>query len=154
MLSANRYALTRPWKDACPEPPMPPVCAKSLQSCPTLSSPMDCSPPGSSVMGFSRQDTEVGCHAFFQGIILTQGLNPSLLHLLHWQVGSLPLASTTWEAPTPPRNIKKHLTLKLCWLGTSLRPKAFHMCINMLNLCNDSMRQCLLSPLYRHREAK
>ena len=27
------------------------VCAKSLQSCPTLREPMDCSPPGSSVHG-------------------------------------------------------------------------------------------------------
>ena len=27
------------------------VCAKSLQSCPTLCSPMDCSPPGSFVHG-------------------------------------------------------------------------------------------------------
>ena len=27
------------------------VCAKSLQSCPTLCNPMDCSPPGSSVYG-------------------------------------------------------------------------------------------------------
>ena len=26
------------------------------QSCPTLSDPMDCSPPGSSVHGFSRQE--------------------------------------------------------------------------------------------------
>ena len=30
--------------------------AKSLQSCPTLCDPMDCSPPGSSVHGFSRQE--------------------------------------------------------------------------------------------------
>ena len=89
MLSANRYALTRPWKDACPETPMPPVCAKSLQSCPTLSNPMDCSPPGSSVMGFSRQDTKVGCHALLHRIFLTQGSNPRLLCLLHWQSGSL-----------------------------------------------------------------
>ena len=153
MLSANRYALTRPWKDACPEPSFP-VCAKSLQSCPTLSSPMDCSHQAPLSWDSPGKNTEVGCHAFFQGIILTQGLNPSLLHLLHWQAGSLPLASTTWEAPTPPRNIKKHFTLKLCWLGTRLCPKAFHVCINMLNLCNDSVRQCLLSPLYRHREAK
>ena len=28
-----------------------PVCAQSLESCPTLSDPMDCSPPGSSVHG-------------------------------------------------------------------------------------------------------
>ena len=27
------------------------MCAKSLQSCPTLYDPMDCSPPGSSVHG-------------------------------------------------------------------------------------------------------
>ena len=27
-----------------------------------------------------------------QGIFPTQGSNPHLLHLLHWQVGSLPLA--------------------------------------------------------------
>ena len=33
----------------------------------------------------------MGCHFFLQGIFLTQGLNPHLLHLLHWQVDSLPL---------------------------------------------------------------
>ena len=32
------------------------VCFKSLQSCPTLCEPMDCSPPSSSVQGFSRQE--------------------------------------------------------------------------------------------------
>ena len=36
--------------------------------------------------------TGVGCHALLQGIFLTQGSNLSLLSLLHWQVGSLPLA--------------------------------------------------------------
>ena len=35
--------------------------------------------------------TGVGCHAFLQGIFLTQGLNPCLLCLLHGQAGSLPL---------------------------------------------------------------
>ena len=34
-------------------------------------------------MGFSRQDTGVGCHDLLQGIFPTQGSNPSLLHLLH-----------------------------------------------------------------------
>ena len=37
------------------------------------------------------------CHALFQGIFPTQGLNPRLLYLLYWQAGSLPLAPT-WEA--------------------------------------------------------
>ena len=52
-----------------------------------LCNPMDCSPPGSSV------------HEVFQARILewvatsySQGSNQHLLHLLYWQVGSLPLA--------------------------------------------------------------
>ena len=41
----------------------------------------------------------MGCHFLLQGIFLTQGSNPCLLHLLCWQVGSSPLgSSTTWEA--------------------------------------------------------
>ena len=32
------------------------MCAKLLQSCLTLCHPMDCIPPGSSVMGFSRKE--------------------------------------------------------------------------------------------------
>ena len=31
----------------------------------------------------------MGCHFLLQGIFLTQGSNPLLLGLLHWQVGSL-----------------------------------------------------------------
>ena len=57
------------------------VSAKSLQSCPTLCNPMDCSPPGSSVHGDSPgKKTRVGCHALLQGIFPTQGLNPGLPH--------------------------------------------------------------------------
>ena len=32
------------------------AAAKLLQSCPTLRDPMDCSPPGASVHGISRQE--------------------------------------------------------------------------------------------------
>ena len=38
------------------------------------------------------KNTGVGCHTLLLGIFLTQGCNPSLLCLLYWQVGSLPLA--------------------------------------------------------------
>ena len=38
------------------------------------------------------KNTGMGFHALLQGLFQTQGLNPSLLHLLHWQMGSLPLA--------------------------------------------------------------
>ena len=51
----------------------------SLQQCPTLCSPMDCGPPGSSVHRDSPgKNTGVSCHSILQGIFLTQGLN---LHL-------------------------------------------------------------------------
>ena len=38
------------------------------------------------------KNSGVGCHALLQGIFLTQESNLRLLHLLHWQAGSLPLA--------------------------------------------------------------
>ena len=40
---------------------------------------------------FPGKNTEVGCHALLQGIFQTHGSNLHLLHLLHWQAGSLPL---------------------------------------------------------------
>ena len=47
----------------------------------TLGDPMGCSPPGSSVHGDSPgKNTEEDCHALFQRIFLTQGLNLGLLH--------------------------------------------------------------------------
>ena len=41
---------------------------------------------------FPGKNTGVGCHFLLQGIFITQGLNPHLLRLLHWQVDSLPLS--------------------------------------------------------------
>ena len=65
--------------------------AKSLQLYLTLN-PMDCSLPGFSVHGDSpSKNTGMGCHVLLQGIFLTQGSNPCLLCLLHWQTDSLPL---------------------------------------------------------------
>ena len=40
----------------------------------------------------SGSKTGVGCHVTLQGIFLTQGSNPCLSCLLHWQAVSLPLA--------------------------------------------------------------
>ena len=42
----------------------------------------------------------MGCHALLQGIFSAQGLNPSLLSLLHWQGDSLPLV--------PPGQLADH----------------------------------------------
>ena len=40
---------------------------------------------------FSRQEYGAGCHFLLQGISPTQGSNPCLFRLLHWQADSLPL---------------------------------------------------------------
>ena len=60
--------------DAC-------VHAKSLQSGLTLCNLMGCNPAGSSVHGILRSRTlEWVCHSLLQGLFLTQGSNPGLLH--------------------------------------------------------------------------
>ena len=66
------------------------VCA---QSCLTLWDTMYCNPPGSSVHGDTLgKNIGVVCHALLQGILPTQGSNPSLLQLLHWQANFPPLS--------------------------------------------------------------
>ena len=70
------------------------VCAKSLQSCPTLCDPMDCSLPGYTVHGiFQARILEWVPVSFSRGSS-RQGSNLCLLYLLHWQAGSLPLVAT------------------------------------------------------------
>ena len=62
------------------------------QLCLTLCNPMDCSPSGSSAHGiFQARILEWVAISSSRGIFSTQGLNPCLLCLLHWQAGSLPL---------------------------------------------------------------
>ena len=51
------------------------------------------------------KNTGVGCHALLQGIFPTQGSNPHLLGLLHWQSGSLPLAP-------PGKPLSQYIPLK------------------------------------------
>ena len=52
------------------------------------------------------KNTRVGCHALLQGISPTQGLNPCLFRLLHWQAGSLPTAP-----PGKPFHILLHVVI-------------------------------------------
>ena len=49
----------------------------------------------------------VGGHALLQGVFPTQGSNPCLLHLLHWQAVSLPLA--------PPRKPYIYIYILAMW---------------------------------------
>ena len=75
----------------------PPVRAKSLQSCPTLCNPMDCSPPGSCLWNSPGKNSGVGCHVL-QGIFPTQGsslASPAL-------AGRFFTTNATWEALVSP----------------------------------------------------
>ena len=46
------------------------------------------------------KNTEVDCSALLQGIFPTQRLDLSLMRLLHWQTGSLPLEPPRKQVPT------------------------------------------------------
>ena len=61
--------------------------AKSLQLCPTLRDPMNCSLLGSSVHGILQA-------RILEYVVMpsSRGLKSHLLSVLHWQAGSLPLA--------------------------------------------------------------
>ena len=67
------------------------AAAKSLHLCPTLSDPVDCSPPGSSVHGIFQA-------GMLEWVAMHSSRGSSwprdrtcVSRLLHWQVGSLPL---------------------------------------------------------------
>ena len=70
------------------------VHAKQLQLCPILCKKQRSLEPTRLLCPWDSpgKNTGMGCHAPLQGIFLTQGLNLLLLWLLHWRVGSLPLA--------------------------------------------------------------
>ena len=64
--------------------------------------PMDCNPVEPSRLhcpwDFSGKNIGAGCHFLFKVIFLTQGSNPHLLHLLHWEADYF-----TTEPPEKPR---------------------------------------------------
>ena len=62
-------------------------------------------------MGFPGKNTGMGCHFPLQGIFLTQGWNP---RLLHWQAGSLPLSHL---GGPQPEGLSKKITNKEYWRG-------------------------------------
>ena len=102
--------------------------ARSLQSYLTLCDSMDCSLPGFFVHGI-LQERILECIAMPSSrgsIFSTQGSNPSLLCLLHWQACSLPPAS-----PGKPILTQPGLNRKICFFNFI----ACHICeISILSL--------------------
>ena len=91
------------------------VCAKSLQSCSTLWDCMGCGPPGSSVHGDSP-GKNIAMPSSRGSSWPRDRTCLSLLHLLHWQVGSLP--------PAPPG--KPNLQL-ICPGNLQFHLRLFHL---------------------------
>ena len=71
-----------------------PLCAKSLQSCPSLWDPMDCNPPGSSAHGIPQARKWSGLPFPPPGNSPDPGGPIRISCLLHWLLGSLPLVPT------------------------------------------------------------
>ena len=82
------------------------LCAKLLQSCPSLCDPMDCSLPASSVHGtLQARILKWVAMSFSKKIFPTPGSNPCLLSLLHWLVVYLP---PTFKTPSQNNNNKNN----------------------------------------------
>ena len=73
------------------------VHAKSLQSCLSLWDPMDCSPPASSFVGFSRQEYWSGLPCPPPGHLPDPGIRPTSL-LSPALAGEFFTTGTTWES--------------------------------------------------------
>ena len=80
-------------------------------------------------MGFSRQEYWSGLPCPPPGVFPTQGSNPCLLHLLHWQAGSLPLApGRPWATVHQIARVRYNLASKQQQQYTGY-------CLQMLSIC-------------------
>ena len=91
------YESRAPRDPASPDRCQPAPC-RVAQSCPTLR-PHGLQPASLlCVRDFPGENTGAGCHFLLQGIVLTQRLNLSFLHLSSVLAGGLFTMSATWEA--------------------------------------------------------
>ena len=113
------------------------LCLLNTCACSVTAVMSDCSASGSSVHGiFPGKNTGVGCHALFQGICPTQGLNQHLLHVLHWRWILYPLSY--WENPVTELPGKPWLLNS--WLYfSSTSHKGFYYKARLENLRFDNL---------------
>ena len=95
--------------------PQVPLCCEWLsekktvlvaQSCPTLSDPVNCSPPGSSLHGILQARVLQWAPFPFSGTLSDPGIEPALLHcrqiLYHLSHHCMQIAPPAWLAPLSP----------------------------------------------------
>ena len=81
-----------------------------------------------------EKNTGVGCHALLQGIFRTQGSNPSLFSLLHWQVGfstlpGKPQYATDWiliSIPSKISRLEMNLQSDILYKDTKIKSKKWN----------------------------
>ena len=96
-----------------------------------LCNPVGCNPPGCSAHGDSPgKNSGVGCHVLLQGIFLSQGLNPHLLCLLHWQACSLPLVP-----PGKPLRVSKRKQILVSDFRAAFYQRYGPDLYNFISLC-------------------
>ena len=100
------------------------VCAKSLQLCPTLCVPMDCSPPGSSVHGIlqARILEWIGSPYPLAEDLPDPGIKPTSPASLILQANSLPLA------PPGKPFLPSESLIKFC---LNLQPAQAEICFSL-----------------------
>ena len=101
---------------------------------------------------FLSKNTRVGCHFLLQGFFLTQGSNPCLLSLLHWQAYSLPLVPPGKPKfhPTPvllPGKSRGQRSLEGCspwcrWGSDTTEWLRFHFSLSCIGEGNGNPLQC------------
>ena len=87
------------------------VSVKSLQLCPTLCDPMDCSPQAPVSMGFSRQEYQNWLPFPPPGDLPNLGIEPVSLAAPAMQVDSLSLS--LWRSPRPAVMLKNYFGQKM-----------------------------------------
>ena len=130
------------------------VRSQSLQSCPTLCDPTDCSPPGSSPWDSPGTNTAVGCHGLlsrgfspprdqthvscipaFTGRFFTTSVTCKFHRVVKMLVSLFPFLPREEERPTGER--KKRTSMSLFSLGPACPQR---LCHSLRTQCRFSFR--------------
>ena len=98
-------------------------------------------------MGFSSKNTGVGCHSVLQGIFLTQGSNPGLLHcrqiLYHLSHQALKASQTSSSQQTPASHKVYPISAILCWKMSLLSTRSLSLILWKLSTETHSLNSAI-----------